>query len=297
MRAYFGKEIAGIYEEILYDLLNEPDFTASPRGMEVREIRDCSMEIDDPMQNIYNNDVRGSKLKYIAAELLWYFSGTNNPKYIEEHASLWKNLHNADGTVNSAYGNLLFNEKTPTGLTQYTWVINSLKNDKDSRQAFMHFNKPHHQYVGNKDQVCTLQALFHIRDNKLYMTLTMRSNDVILGFMTDYTFFSILQYHVFLQLKEYYKDLEMGSYTHISHSMHLYEKHYDLVHKMLGDKEWVSTFTPDSLPLLSEPVLFENGEIKPNYRKILEPIQRGIAPDYNQETGNPLIDWCLNQLK
>lgn len=292
MRYYHGNDIAGIYEEILYELLEEPDFITSPRGMEVREIRDCSMEIENPMLNIYHNDVRGSKLKYVAAEILWYFSGTNNPTYIEKHASLWKNLHNENGTVNSAYGNLLFTEKNEHGFTQYQWVINSLKNDKDSRQAFMHFNKPHHQYVGNKDQVCTLQALFHIRDNKLYMTLTMRSNDVILGFMTDFTFFSILQYHVFLHLKEYYKDLVMGSYTHISHSMHLYEKHYNLVNKMLN-----STYEPSSLPLLDETIINEWGGIKADYFDLLMPICRGDDPDYNQETGNPLIDWCLKQLK
>ena len=104
-----------------------------------------------------------------------------------------------------------------------------------------------------------------------------------------------------MHLKEYYKDLEMGSYTHISHSMHLYERHYDLVSKMIGlpegDEEYVSTFIPDELPLLSETVVNEWGTIKSEYWELLMPIWRGETPDYNQETGNPLIDWCLKQLK
>lgn len=298
MRAYFGPNIAEIFEMVLDDLWNDPDFIASPRGMEVREIRDCSMEIDNPMLNIYTNKFRSSPLKYIAAEILWYFSGTNNPTYIENYASLWKSLHNTDGTVNSSYGNLLFSEQNEHGFTQYDWVIQSLVKDKDSRQAFMHFNKPKHQFLENKDQVCTLQSLFHIRDNKLHMTLTMRSNDVIYGFMTDWAFFSVLQYHVYLHLRDYYPDLEMGSYTHISHSMHVYERHYDMIKNMVGpglnERE---EFIPEELPLLNEPVIHTSGYILPKYEKILKPIIQGEEPDYNQKTGNPLIDWCLEQLK
>ncbi len=298
MRYYAGADIAGIYEMVLDDLWNDPDFIASPRGMEVREIRDCSMEIEDPMKNIYTNKFRSSQLKYIAAEILWYFSGTNNPTYIENYASMWKNLHNDDGTVNSSYGNLIFSEYNKHGFTQYDWVIQSLTKDKDSRQAFMHFNKPEHQYLKNKDQVCTLQSLFHIRENKLYMTLTMRSNDVIYGFMTDWAFFSVLHYHTYLTLKDWYPDLEMGSYTHISHSMHVYERHYDMIKKMVGpglnERE---EFKEGELPLLSEPVLNYAGNIIPKYESILKPIIKGEKPDYTQRTGNPLIDWCLEKLE
>jgi len=291
MRAYFGKNIVSVFEDLLCDVWNDPDFVTSPRGMEVKEIRDCAMEIEEPMINLYSNQYRNSPDKYIAAEIIWYFSGTNKPEYIMPRTPLWSNIRNADGTVNSAYGNLLFTEKNEHGLTQYHWVIESLKRDKDTRQAFMHFNKPKHQFFENKDQVCTLQSLFHIRNNKLYMTLTMRSNDIILGFMTDWAFFSILHYHVYLQMKEYYPELEMGSYTHISHSMHLYEKHYELVKTMNTSK-----YEPRSIPLPNETILNEDGSIKEKYLKLLEPIQRGESPDYTQRTGNPLIDWCLEKL-
>jgi len=294
MRVYYGTTISGVYREILEDLLNDSDFIASPRGMEVKEIRDCSMEIKFPTMNLYKNKYRSSPEKYIAAELLWYFAGTNNPEFIEHYASMWKNIHNADGTVNSSYGNLLFTEKNEHGFTQYQWAIESLKRDKDTRQAFMHFNKPEHQFFENKDQVCTMQAIFHIRDNQLFMTITMRSNDVILGFMTDWAFFSTLHYHVYNQLLPYYKDLKMGSYTHISHSMHLYERHYELVRNMTEED---CMFLDDNIPLLNKTILNENGSIKEEYKEFLEPIQRGVKPDYNKKTGNTLLDWCFEKLR
>jgi len=291
MHVYYNEKIAPAFGNILADLLYYPEYITSPRDMEVKEIKDCIININNPMFNIYTNEHRSSPLKYIAAELLWYFSGTNNPTFIEQYASLWKHIHNPDGTVNSAYGNLLFNEENIHGLTQYEWVIESLKRDKDTRQAFMHFNKPEHQWFGNKDQVCTLQALFHIRYNMLHMTITMRSNDVIYGFMTDWAFFSVLQYHVYLHLKEVYPDLRMGPYVHISHSMHLYERHYKLVEKMIKEP-----FVSHKLHTLSEPVLNEDGSCKEKYSKIFDPITKGNNPDFNIETGNELIDWCLRTL-
>ena len=293
MRAYFGLNMAKCFEDILEDIWYDPEFVVSPRGYEVREIRDCCIEVENPMENIYINKYRSSQLKYCAAELLWYFSGTNNPAFIENYASMWKNLHNEDGTVNSSYGNLLFSEKNEHNFTQYQWVIETLKKDKDSRQAFMHFNKPKHQFLENKDQVCTLQTLFHIRNNSLYMTTSMRSNDLVYGFFTDFTFFSILQYHVFLQLKQYYSDLKIGYYTHVSHSMHVYQKHYDLIKNMVTDNLHCE---PYSLPLLTETILEENGNIIEKYKNIFEPIKNGNKPDYTQKTDNDLINWCFKQL-
>jgi len=298
MRVYYGPNIVTVFEDMLEDLWEDPDHVASPRGMEVKEIRDCSMQVDDPMINIYANKHRSSPLKYIAAELCCYFAGTNNPTYIEQYASLWKSLHNPDGTVNSLYGNLLFVEKNEYGFTQYQWVIESLKKDKDSRQAFMHFNKPHHQFLENKDQVCTLQALFHIRDNELHMTLTMRSNDVIFGFMTDWAFFSILQYHVFLHMKKYYPELKMGTYTHISHSMHLYERHYDLVKNMVtGMYHTRAPFIEDSIPLMNAPIINEDGSLVDEFVDVLAPIKAGKKPNYELITSNDLINWCFEKLR
>ena len=291
MRHYNKLTVAENLEYLLNDLYYKPDFIASPRGMEVREILNCCIEVDDPMQNLFYNPFRSSQKKYIAAELLFYFSGTNKVDFIENYASLWKQLKDKDGKANSAYGYLLFTERNRYHFTQYQWVIESLKKDKDSRQAFMHFNRPYHQYLENKDQVCTLQALFHIRENKLYMTVTMRSNDIIWGFMNDYTFFTVLQYQVFLHLKKYYPELEIGSYTHISHSMHLYEKHYDLVKNTLTE-----LIKPESLLLSNTSILDEKGKWLPKYIDIFDGVLYNKV-SWMKESDNDLLNWCVNELR
>ena len=106
----------------------------------------------------------------------------------------------------------MFGELTDANMTQFEWAFRSLKNDVDSRQAFMHFNNQSHQYTGNKDQVCTLYAIFHIRDNKLNMTVHMRSSDIIFGISSDIPIFCLIQQQMLKRLQAAgMVDLELGT--------------------------------------------------------------------------------------
>ena len=234
MRTYRGDTFADVYEKALRDTLNNPEYTSSPRGMEIKEISNAALVIDDPYFPLYENEVRSSQFKYIAGETVWYFTGRKDIKFIDKFSKFWKQLDNGDGTVNSAYGNLIFKEPLSDGRNQWQWALDSLIEDRDSRQAILHFNKPSHQWQGNKDFVCTLNGIFQIRDNRLNFTVDMRSNDLILGTATDIAFFCLLQQQMLSHLQLHYPNLKMGNYTHIVHSLHIYERHFDLVKRMLA---------------------------------------------------------------
>jgi thymidylate synthase len=237
------KTFAKCYKGLLQNLLENPEYTCAPRGMQINEITDFSFTVEDPISCLYDNSRRGSQEKYIAAELLWYFSGRRDLEFIQKYASFWKQVANPDNTLNSAYGYLLFNRKNEHGKTQWQWAYDSLIADRDTRQAIMHFNTPDHQWDGNKDFVCTLSGNFHIRENKLNFTINMRSNDAILGTATDVAFFCVLQIQMWYLLQQKYPDLELGTYTHYVHSMHIYERHFQLVKEML-EQDFVSVKIP-----------------------------------------------------
>lgn len=245
MKVYKGKTFAEVYKNSLEDLYRNPEYETNPRGMKIKENLGVILEIEDPRSCMYNNTRRSSQFRYIAGEMLWYFLGKNDVEYISKFSKFWENLKNEDGTANSAYGHLIFNMKNEDGLSQYDWAITSLIKDKDSRQAVMHFNRPRHQYLSNKDFVCTMYAVFHIRDNKLHLKVYMRSNDAILGTPTDVAFFCTLQQQALNHLKEAYPDLELGTYTHCDDSYHIYERHFDLVKEMIQ-----TDFMPVSFPKL-----------------------------------------------
>lgn len=237
MKVYSNSNFSDSYRSLLKDLMSIEVFENSARNLETREIIDGCIEIHNPLNCLYTNPVRSSQLRYIAAEFMWYFLGRNDVKFIQDYAKFWLTIQNPDGTVNSSYGNLIFNIKNSHGYTQYAWALNSLLKDKNTRQAIMHFNSSDHQYDSNKDFVCTMYANFLIRDNKLKMSVKMRSNDVILGLPTDIAFFTVLQQQLLNHLRRLkYPDLELGSYTHIVDSLHVYKKHYELVEKMLNEE-------------------------------------------------------------
>jgi len=287
MRIYSGDSFAEVYSQSLNDLYLNPQFETKPRGMKIKENLQVSLEIKNPLLSMYENERRGSQNKYVAAELLWYFLGRNDVEFISKYAAFWKQIQNEDGTVNSSYGNLLFKNKNRFGHTQYEWALDSLIADKDSRQAIMHFNLPEHQYSTNKDFVCTMYGIFHIRDNKLFLTINMRSNDAILGTATDIAFFTVLQQQALSHLHKYYPDLEMGSYTHSVDSYHIYERHFDLVKDMIS-KKW----TPVEFPKLNENLISQNG--KPSS------VLHFLEEYYNDPTpvsSDALISWIQNNMR
>lgn len=254
MKIYKANTFSEVYHDVLRDIYFEPEYQTQPRDLKINEYCDVALSINNPLSCLYSNAVRSSQYKYIAAEFLWYFSGRNDVDFIKEYAKFWLNIANPDGTCNSSYGNLLFNNLTPSGMTQYAWAYNSLVNDKDSRQAVIHFNLPTHQYDGNKDFVCTMYGIFQIRNNKLNFTISMRSNDAILGLPTDVAFFCTLQQQMLVHLKPTYPELELGEYTHIANSLHIYENNFKVVEEMLNED-----FTPEEMPIVKESLINKNG--------------------------------------
>jgi len=54
------------------------------------------------------------------------------------------------------------------------------------------------------------------------------------GLVYDLPWFVSLMYKMKDELKDVYPNLEIGPYTHTSHSMHLYEKDLETINKMIG---------------------------------------------------------------
>jgi thymidylate synthase len=252
MRVYRGKSFADVYKASLTDLIQNPEHSVSPRGFKINEIINAAHVVEDPSLCLYENSRRGSQLKYIAAETVYYFSGRRDLNFIKRYAPFWEQIANDDLTVNSAYGNLIFTEENKFGMTQWNWAFQSLVKDKDTRQAIILFNKPDYQYFGNKDVICTLNGIFNIRDNKLNFTIQMRSNDAILGTPTDFAFFCLLQMQMLKLLKEAaYPELELGTFTHFANSYHVYEKHFNLIEEMINSDFRLAKFESINLDFIN----------------------------------------------
>jgi thymidylate synthase len=77
----------------------------------------------------------------------------------------------------------------------------------------------------------------------------MRSNDVIRGFSIDVVMFSYIYEMLYLQLKEIYPELKIGTYYHNADSFHIYELHYPMMESILANNG--QNYTKISVPRMT----------------------------------------------
>lgn len=218
---------------IFVELIEDIEFigdVSQPRDLKVKELLLHDIIID-PTTPFANFNSRSFNWKYFAGELVWYLNKDTNIEYINKFSGFWKNITNPNSNeINSNYGSLLFGN-------QLKWVVDSLIQDKNSRQAIAFLNQPKYQFKDNKDFVCTMYLNFFIRNNRLNMKVQMRSNDIFYGLTFDAPFFALVHQHVYLWLREKYSDLELGEYFHFADNIHFYERHFDLANQILSEWE------------------------------------------------------------
>lgn len=225
------------FKEIIYDIEEYGD-VSQPRDMKVKELTVTTRNFD-PKETFADFTDRKFNFKYFAGELAWYLKKDRDVDYIGNFSNFWSYITNpGTNEINSNYGSLLFGE-------QLQWALDSLKADKNTRQAIAFLNQPKYQFEGNKDFVCTMYLNFFIRNNKLNMKVQMRSNDIFYGLTFDAPFFSFVMQHMRLWLLDTYPDLELGTYFHAADNIHFYERHFDLVEKIKEDHVDGNTYTMD----------------------------------------------------
>jgi len=251
---FIYKTIHEAYLGTIEDVLNDPDHVCSPRGQKILEKTDYQFKVLEPVaEPIVTMDPERNRTiaEYTAKEIALYDSGSNLVVDFAKASKFWEKIANPDGTINSAYGHLIWhkpsqghryfepwsttpNRTEPKMRTPWDWAKQALVSDKDTRQAVMAFALPEHRWVGNKDQVCTLHGNWLIRNDRLNLSIVMRSNDLSKGLVYDISFMVGLIDRMLEELKPIYPDLHKGTYTHTVHSIHIYERDIPRMKKMLG---------------------------------------------------------------
>jgi thymidylate synthase len=199
--------------EYYYFLINHVGLRVGNTKM----LDNVGFKICNPLDNDIKTSWRKFNKEYAEYEFNWYVSKNRSVEDIKQRAKIWDTMHNGDNIVNSNYGWQWSRNN------QLDYVVSELERDNNSRRAVItiYDGKEHDQY--KYDTPCTLSIIFCIQDNKLCMTVTMRSNDLVYGFCNDQYCFSRLQHMVALRLNK-----EVGWYYHFAQNLHIYEKHFKL---------------------------------------------------------------------
>ena len=205
------------------------------RGSHQKEVLYRNIKISDPTDLLIVYPSRKFSGMYAKAEWLWYLSGDRNVTNIGKLAVIWDMIKDINCEVESNYGEYLFDHTTKTSSSQWGWIMKELKQDPDSRRATVAINQPKHKGKNALDIPCTQYMQFFIRENKLHLGVCMRSNDIVYGFCNDVFTFCLFQQMMYNELRKTYKELELGNYFHHAGSMHIYDKHFEMANKILGE--------------------------------------------------------------
>jgi len=187
---------------------------AAPRGFKTLEIEDAVVYIDDIFAALPIGVGRGTVPGIGAVEACQLLGGVSTPETVIAVGPQFKNYAEDNGIFHGAYG------RRTNG--QYDYAIEKLKNDRDTRQAVVTiWNPEYDNQEGKRDYPCTVLHQFRIRDNKLNMSVYMRSNDVWLGAAYDFFQFTRVQLAMCSVL-----GIEPGAYAHHVGSLHIYESNY-----------------------------------------------------------------------
>lgn len=205
-----------LFDNVVDDMLREDDCDLKNCK---KEIVNANLTLMDPTRNTMCNCRRNMSLRYAIGELLWYQSRNNTCKSIAPFSKFWERLADDGEHVNSNYGWCIHDK---FGFDQWNMVKQILLTDHDSRQAVMHIKEARNITESpTKDLNCTISLQFILRNNKLDLITTMRSNDIWLGLPYDVFNFTCMQIQMAMEL-----GVEIGVYHHNVGSLHMYEKDY-----------------------------------------------------------------------
>jgi thymidylate synthase len=260
-----------IQQYVLSSILKFGD-RVSTRGMSTLEIFPFSFVLENPRMRCISNPARLWNFPLAIGEFCWHLSGSKDLRFIQYYARRWKDFSDDGLTIRgSCYGNKIFS--TDEQPNKWQKLINLLKQDPHSRRAVLALLDNYLSLsLDSKDISCTSTIQFLIRQNKLHAIVNMRSNDAIWGLPYDVFLFTMIQEKLASELS-----IELGTYTHIAGSMHVYERHLDLANKIISYKD----YSPIEMPCMNphqQLIEFLKFELKIREENCLHPESKLLSP-------------------
>lgn len=190
--------------------------TVRPRDMATTEVIGAHLTLTDPRRRMVSlPPTRVLNAAFAAAEAVWILCGSGEPWIYTYNQRMAR--YADDGILRGAYGPRL--RAWRPGHDQLDHVRRTLLADPDTRRAVIQLYDPDRDVPNHSDVPCTLGYRFYLRDGRLEMHTTMRSQDLWLGFCYDVFTATILH-----ELVAHWAGAELGEYHHHVDSLHLYEE-------------------------------------------------------------------------
>ena len=163
-------------------------------------------------------------------EILWIWQKKSN-RIAELGSHVWDEWAHENGTIGKAYGYQLgVKHKYPEGeFDQVDRVLYDLKHNPASRRILTNiFNHADLHAMGLAP--CAYSMTFNVTGNTLNAIFNQRSQDMLTA-----NNWNVCQYAALVHMFAQVRGLQVGELVHVIADCHIYDRHVDLVKKMLDN--------------------------------------------------------------
>ncbi|WP_327212303.1 thymidylate synthase [Rhizobium beringeri] len=194
-------------------LLSQGAAAAGTRGG-ILEVLGVTLNIKNPLARVSRSQDRGKPFSALG-ELLWYLHGSDKLDFIEPYIPRYRE-DAEDGVIHGAYGPRF--SAMRGDINQVANIIQMLTDNPSTKRAVIQLFDAGDVARRFKEVPCTTTMQFFVREGRLHLSVTMRSNDAYLGLPHDVFCFTMLQEMMARRLGH-----ELGEYYHYVGSMHVYD--------------------------------------------------------------------------
>lgn len=212
----------------LWPSVSSASNTRSANTNQTRELLNVTMHLRNPRRRFTTTRHPPINLAFAIAEIIWIVRGRRDVQFLIPWNSQLPNFIGITSSTPGAYG---FRLRKQFGVDQFSQIYRVLSNNPQSRQAVLQIwdsrtDLPDENGTpSSADIPCSITSMIKISDGRLNWTQIMRSNDIIMGLP-----YNLIQWTLLQEILAGWLNVEMGTYTHFSDSLHLYsrdEKKYD----------------------------------------------------------------------
>ncbi|MFI9817962.1 thymidylate synthase [Saccharothrix variisporea] len=187
-----------------------------------RELHHVTVSISDPRQRWVVSRNPPLNPAFALAEVVWILQGRSDLAFLEAWNGRLSAFTGNSPQLHGAYGARL---RAKYGIDQLQRTFLALRAKPFNRQAVLQIWSAIDDLPGedglprDTDIPCNVVSMLKVLDDKLEWLQVMRSNDVILGLP-----YNLVQWTTLQEIFAGWLGLQVGTYNHVSDSLHLYER-------------------------------------------------------------------------
>lgn len=218
------------------------------RAGDTHEILHAALTVRQPRQRWMPSRTPPVNPAFAIAEVIWIVAGRRDARFLNFFNTSLPKFAGDGPTYHGAYGYRL---RRHFGLDQLERAFEVLSNRPEQRQVTLQIWDPAVDLpapsgaAAAADIPCNITSLLKVRGGRLEWLQVMRSNDVYRGLP-----YNVVQFTALQEVLAGWLGLELGSYNHVSDSLHIYAE--DVRHLNGQDGPRPEVWNADSIALRKE---------------------------------------------